>query len=315
MNFVDLELKKVGEFNIPIEGSHPNLTLSQNGLRPSTITTTNSPKQPLPSPPPIYRQPINSSELTKSYGGGPKTATGIRIPPPQQDESSSPWLGIGIVMIAGLIGVFGLLNETQPRLVAEQCLMVKKFVSFMNCYESQRMASSDPALPKLKITTDPAGAAIFINSKPTGMKTPGEIEIDSGKPFTVSVALGGYRYETQKFATVPLKNSIYFKMTSVPSGVINVRIIGGKGYLNGQELSDGQRLTVEAGKAIQFKVINPFDKKEKMLVYLLNGRKSFPTGTANALKYKVKFVHSPQNIAEKQVGFEAISISIAQVND
>lgn len=58
-----------------------------------------------------------------------------------------------------------------------------------------------------------------------------------------------------------------------------------------------------------------FDKKEKMLVYLLNHRKSFPTGTANSLKYKVKFSHSPQNIAEKQVGSEAISISIAQVND
>lgn len=67
------------------------------------------------------------------------------------------------------------------------------------------------------------------------------------------------------------------------------------------------------------KDLNPgnwyFDKKEKMLVYLLNDRKSFPTGTANSLKYKVKFFYSPQNIAETQVGSEAISISIAQVND
>jgi len=255
MNFVDLELKKVGEFSLPTDGSQPNLTLSQQGKNP--ISTATTPKHPSPSPS-AFRTP----EMTKSYGGG--SSTGIRVPTPHESSGSSPLLGILFVVMAGVVGVFALLNETQPRLVAHQCAMVKKYVSIMNCYETSNATRQTSSSPKLKITSDPSGAAIFINSQPTGLKTPGEIEMDSAKPFSISLSLGGYRSETQKFSAMPIKNNVYFKLSSVPSGTINVRVIGGKGYLNGQEISDGQRLTVEANKALQFKMVNPFDNSEKV---------------------------------------------------
>jgi serine/threonine-protein kinase len=260
MNFVDLELKK-SEFNMPAEGSHPNLTLSQSAYR-APITTATAPKQPVPMPPPTFRQPMGpGGELTRSHGGS--THTGIRVPTPQDDTTSSPWLGIFIVLIAGAIGVFGLVNETNPRLVSSQCHTVKKFVSFLNCYEGGQRTEASNMPPKLKITSDPAGATIYINNRPSGLKTPSEIDADSTKAFSISVALGGYRTETQKFTSIPLTHTVYFKLSSVPSGVLNVRVIGGKAYMGSQEVVDGQRLTVEAGKTVTFKLVNPFDNSER----------------------------------------------------
>ena len=58
-----------------------------------------------------------------------------------------------------------------------------------------------------------------------------------------------------------------------------------------------------------------FDRKSKTLVYLLNTRKSFPWGTPNAMKFKVKLDHSPQQSAEEQAPNNVTSVSFTQVKE
>lgn len=57
-----------------------------------------------------------------------------------------------------------------------------------------------------------------------------------------------------------------------------------------------------------------FDRKTKTLVYLLNVRKTFPTGTPKSMKFKVKLNYSPVGNVGRQQSYSVTSVSIVQVD-
>ncbi|MES2899206.1 MAG: type II secretion system protein [Pseudomonadota bacterium] len=57
-----------------------------------------------------------------------------------------------------------------------------------------------------------------------------------------------------------------------------------------------------------------FERNTKTLVYLLNNGKSFPGGIPKPLKFKVKFSHSPQDLAESPSEPGVTNVSLVQVD-
>lgn len=254
INFVDLELQKGGGIN---EGSQPHLTISQPAfMRQNPATMAGSKPRPLAGD-------RSAEGMNKSY-----TNSKIKVPTAHEEESSSAWLGILIVAIAGVVGLFAVVNETQPKLVASQCQMVKGWGVPLNCYEApnKTLTASKDKENTLLVTSEPEGAAIYLNAQPTGLKTPANLHIDDQKSFAISVSLGGYKNETQRFPKFPLNTNVFFRLSSIPSGTVIIKVIGGEATLNGQKVTNGQRMLVEARRPLKFKVYSPLTKAERETV-------------------------------------------------
>lgn len=240
VSFVDLEIKKQSEI------SSPSLSLNQNSFIKHTP-----------------RVPVRPSDFGSNNSN---THSSIKMNPglAPSEGSSSTAFGALIIVASLVVGGFAYMNQTNPQLVAGPCQAIKNWIP-LSCYQSEtqvRMASTAPGAPTstkptMRVTSEPSGAYIFVNSKSTGQQTPANVEIATDKPFTVSVALGGYKSETQKFNTVPVNGGTYFQMHTTPTGWIVVRVIGGEAYMNDQKLANGQKVSAEANKPVTLKAINP----------------------------------------------------------
>lgn len=189
------------------------------------------------------------------------THTGINIP--EEKTSSSSFFGFLAVILAGLVGAFALVNETQPKLVALPCYTIKDFGVPITCYQAQ--TNSSPIASKsavMKVTSEPEGAYIFIDSKLTSFRTPADVPVDASKPFLISVSMEGYKGKGKRFNTFPSKNEVYFKLESVPTGWITVQVVGGEAFYGDQKLKNGQKFPVEANKPILLKAKNPITHAE-----------------------------------------------------
>ncbi len=58
-----------------------------------------------------------------------------------------------------------------------------------------------------------------------------------------------------------------------------------------------------------------FDRKTKVLVYLLNNEKRFPQGTVNTLNFKVELIRLPSNPAKQNGTPGTTTVSLIQVNE
>lgn len=192
----------------------------------------------------------SNETLNKSYN----TNSSIRIPQ-NTAPTSSPILGIVIVLIAGIVGIFAVINETQPKMVASQCQSIKKMGVPINCYEIGTVANA--SVDTLSVLSEPPGAKIYLNNVPTPLQTPAKIPIPRGKPFKIGLSLNGYRNEMLYFKDFPINSQAYQKLTSIPSGKITVRIVGGEAYLDGVKLQNGQEIAVEANKELKFITKSP----------------------------------------------------------
>ena len=204
---------------------------------------------------PLLKDPNNKSPLTQSS---------IRIPQ-REDSSSSPIFGILIILIAGVIGIFAVINETQPKLVVRQCLSIKKLGVPITCYETGK--ASLASVDNLDVSSDPSGAEIYLNSINTKLKTPAKISVPKGKPFKIALSHPGFRQETLSFNDFPLSGKAHTKLTSVPSGTLVVSIVGVEAYWNDTKLYNGQRLSIEANKDIQILVKSPITGTSVMNTY------------------------------------------------
>jgi eukaryotic-like serine/threonine-protein kinase len=254
VSFVDLELKTGQQNAAPQLGdvSHSNLSVSQNHSPRNAYVQAPVPHSPRPNTMTGVPNPFNDN-----FSKSTSTHTSLRIPA-REETSSSPLLGILIVLIAGFIGVFAVINETQPKLVAGPCNSLKNAGIPISCFTqgSTVIAAKDAVGPRLRVTSDPSGAYIYLNNQPTNMQTPSEVPIEAGKGFIITVASAGYRQESQRFNQIPANNTAYFKLKSVPSGTITVRIVAGEAYMGNVKLTNGQRFSVEADKPVTFKAKN-----------------------------------------------------------
>lgn len=221
----------------------------------------------------------NNLNLPPRHGAAEYSKTGatnsnisIRIPRAEPEDNSHMGSVFGglIVFCALVLGGFAFVNQTQPALVATQCWALKNLGVPLNCYQAAGSQSATHAStgPTLRVTSEPEGAYIFLNSKPTGQKTPADVSITPGKAFTISVGLAGYKHESQKLSNVPDRGSVFFKMHATPTGWLVVRVVGGEAYMNEQKLPNGQKFAVEAGKPVTITAISPLTnaKVEKTVV-------------------------------------------------
>jgi eukaryotic-like serine/threonine-protein kinase len=237
VNFVDLEIKK------PTDDE--NFSINQNSFIRNSLSVVQQ----------NHTNPHGSLTNSGHSRSSIKVNHGIHIPTRDDTGGASSIIGGLVVCCALALGAFAFINQTQPQLVASQCYMLKNLGLPMSCYhEEARLASKGP---KLRVTSEPEGAFIFINSKATGQKTPADIDITNDKPFTVSVGLAGYKHEAQKITRVPSSGSVNFKMHSTPTGWLVVRVIGGEAFINEQKLENGGRFAVEADKPITLTAVSP----------------------------------------------------------
>ncbi len=247
MNFEDLEIKKIGQPTLTtnmsqlgeISQSHLSVSQAPNYSGLGSVSQRSIPSRP--SQPNIRIQNIPSSNASSVFGAF-------------------------FLAIAILIGGFGAINEFRPHLVAKPCLQLKSFGVPLSCFQDQNVAGQSllaSKIPKLKITSDPIGAHIYVNSQPTNQMTPAEVEVNTDKPFTVSISMNGYRSETRRYNGLPPGNFVSYKLTSIPSGAIIVRIVGGEAYMGSQKLKNGEKLVVDADKEIILKSVNPISGASK----------------------------------------------------
>lgn len=249
MNFEDLEIKKIGQ-----QPTVPS-NMSQLGeISQSHLSVSQSPHfSGLGS---VAQRPLPTTANSQSNH---------RIQNIPSSNASSVF-GALFLAIAILVGGFGAINEFRPHLVAGPCAQLKSLGVPLSCYQGAKTAGQTmlaSKIPKLKVTSDPIGAHIYVNSLPTNQMTPAEVEINTDKPFTVSVSMNGYRSETRRFTGLPPGNFLSYKLTSIPSGAIIVRIVGGEAYMGTQKLRNGEKLVVDADKEIILKSVNPLSGTSK----------------------------------------------------
>ena len=254
MNFDDLKIERLGIATQPAIPA-PNNSPSQLGeLSQSHLSVSKSPNF----------SGLGTSAARQAANTSPGTASAVKVQYATQSNKSSIF-GALVVMMAIAIGGFGVVNEMRPYLVAKQCAQLKSIGLPLQCFQEGNGQSqiASKSYPLLKVTSDPIGAHIFINSKPTNQMTPAEVEVDGSKPFMLSLSLGGYQSETRRYNGLPPGNFLSFKLTSIPSGSIVVRVVGGEAFLGPRKLRNGEKLVVDANKEIVLTTVNPISGTSK----------------------------------------------------
>ncbi|MCB9072932.1 MAG: serine/threonine protein kinase [Bdellovibrionaceae bacterium] len=264
MTFSSHDAEKVSFSELSLQKKEEGPPDLEEGNLPK-LSTNNSAQKLYTTPPPTVRSQtfVGTPNTNSEHTPFQHTQTSFRVPQ-QEETQSSPLLGIAIVLFAGLIGIFAVVNETQPKLVAGPCNSLKNIGVPIGCYTQGTTlnASTDAKTTSMRVASDPSGAYIYLNNSPTNQRTPADIPVEIGKPFVLTIASAGYRTESQKFQQAPPTGTAYFKLTSVPSGTISVRIVGGEAFMGKTKLSNGQQFSVEANKPIVFTARNPLNGKE-----------------------------------------------------
>lgn len=256
VNFVDLELKK-GQKQGTVapqltDINHSNLTVNQNSVASrNSYVQAPVPNQARPNTMAGVPNPLFNDNLSKSS----YTHSAIRVPAREQPSSSSPIMGILVVLIAGVIGIFAVVNETQPKIVAGPCKSLKNFGIPITCFEAGR-AGPTASSEKLDVSSDPQGAEIYLNGVSTKLQTPAKVSIPRGQPFNITLMHPGFKQEFLKYNEFPMNAKAYVKLKSIPSGTIVVRIVGGEAFMGNVKINNGQRISVEANKPITFTAKN-----------------------------------------------------------
>jgi eukaryotic-like serine/threonine-protein kinase len=254
MNFDDLKIERLGIATQPAIPASNNAAPQLGELSQSHLSVSKNPNfSNLGTP--SKRQIPAASAGTGSIAKVHEVAS----------TNTSSMFGAMVLMIALGIGGFGVLNEMHPSLVAKPCTGLKSLGLPLSCHQegSGQTQLASKTLPLLKVTSDPIGAHIYINSKPTNQMTPAEVEVDGSKPFVLSLTLGGYQNETRRYNGLPPGNFISFKLTSIPSGAIIVRVVGGEAFLGSRKLRNGEKLVVDAKKEIVLTTVNPLSGVRK----------------------------------------------------
>lgn len=195
----------------------------------------------------------------------PLTHSKIAMPQMQhrQKKSSSSFIGLLSVLLAGFVGGFAYLNETQPKTVSPVCNELKKYVP-VECYQHRTIQSQKAVAPKLymRIQSSPTGADIYVDGQDTGLRTPAKVEVNGTQPFNVSLALAGHRTKTKKFKKIPQVKQTFFKLSSIPTGWFVVKVVGGVAFYGKKKLRNGAKVPVEANKKVTIKARNPITQAE-----------------------------------------------------
>ncbi len=252
MNFEDLKIERLGIVTQPsIPAQIPVTQLGE--MSESHLSVSKAP---------------NFSGLgtsaTREAANTKKTGSGIKVQYAPENNSSTLFGAIFLMFAIG-IGGFGVINEMRPYLVAKPCAQLQSIGFPLTCHQEgagqSQMASK--IQPILKVTSDPIGAHIYINNKATNQMTPAEVELDGSKPFTLSLSLGGYKSESRHYNGLPPGNFLSLKLTSIPSGSIVVRVVGGEAFLGKRKLRNGEKLVVDANKEVVLTTVNPISGTSK----------------------------------------------------
>ena len=260
MNFDDLKIERLGIATQPAIITQVNPSPQLGELSQSHLSVSKNPN--------FANLGTNATRQAANTPGSKKS---IKIDYAAQGNSSSIFGGLVLMMAIG-IGGFGVINEMRPYLVAKQCSQLKSMGLPLQCFQEGTGQSqlASKTQPLLKVTSDPIGAHIYINSKPTNQMTPAEVEVDGSKPFLLSLSLGGYQNESRRYNGLPPGNFLSFKLTSIPSGSIVVRVVGGEAFLGTRKLRNGEKLVVDANKEIVLTTVNPISGTSKETRVMVN---------------------------------------------
>lgn len=261
MNFDDLKIERLGIATQPAIVTQVPPPSQLGELSQSHLSVSKNPN--------FANLGSNATQQAANAATGSGKSVKIQYQP---QGNSSSLFGALVLMIAIGIGGFGLINEMRPYLVAKQCSQLKSMGLPLQCFQEGTGQSqlASKSHPLLKVTSDPIGAHIYINSKPTNQMTPAEVEVDGSKPFLLSLSLGGYQNETRRYNGLPPGNFLSFKLTSIPSGSIVVRVVGGEAFLGTRKLRNGEKLVVDANKEIVLTTVNPISGTSKETRVMVN---------------------------------------------
>ena len=254
MNFEDLKIERLGIATQPAIPTQNNPPAQLGELSQSHLSVSKNPNF----------ANLGTNATKQAVNADPVSGKAVKVQY-QSHGNSSSLFGALVLMIAIGIGGFGVINEMRPYLVAKPCSQLKSLGVPLQCYQEGTGQSqlASKSYPLLKVTSDPIGAHIYINSKPTNQMTPAEVEMDGNKPFLLSLSLGGYQNEARRYNGLPPGNFISFKLTSIPSGSIVVRVVGGEAFLGTRKLRNGEKLVVDANKEIILTTVNPISGTSK----------------------------------------------------
>ncbi len=146
----------------------------------------------------------------------------------------APLVAVGVVAIGALGGLGALALRHGPATV-EQAAPTRAAVTGQTSVE---------------ITSEPAGAAVFIDGEPTGLKTPTTLSDVRAGTLAIRIEKPGYAASTQSFEVVAGKVvSKQFTLAPLPGRLILVGLpADGEIYVDGGERLLGEVITLPAGK-------------------------------------------------------------------
>ncbi len=261
MNFDDLKIEKLGIATQPAIVTQNTVSPQLGELSQSHLSVNKNPNF----------ANLGTNATRQASNTSPSTKSPLKVNYENTSNTSSLF-GALVLMVAIAVGGFGVINEVRPYLVSTPCNQLKSLGVPLHCYQDGAGKSllASKAQPLLKVTSDPIGAHIYINSKPTNMMTPAEVEVDSSKPFVLSLSLGGYQNEVRRYNGLPPGNFVSFKLTSIPSGAIVVRVVGGEAFLGTRKLRNGEKLVVDANKEIVLTTVIPISGTSKETRVMVN---------------------------------------------
>jgi eukaryotic-like serine/threonine-protein kinase len=190
----------------------------------------------------------------------------------QKKSSIDPVASLFVVAIIGVGGF--LLWKNQQSIKNVYTKTVTSITSNNNSNTKKTELTSDTeeqtdlaatSLVTVTVTSEPLGAEVFINGKPTNLVTPAQVQIPSNKDVVLKLQKMGYlAYENTIYST---ENGKTFKTTllSGKSGALNLAIVNGGAQpvieINGMKINDTLPLKnyrIPAGLPVVIQVSNPF---------------------------------------------------------
>jgi hypothetical protein len=132
--------------------------------------------------------------------------------------------------------------------VAESACFVDRASVKAGDPESLVIPLKTPRLEKVQITSDPPGAAIFVDGKSAGARTPSEINLATCRAHEIEARLDGYKAASSSFGEETdwvAQRSVSLRMDKLPDGFVSVK---GPYPL---QVFEGGREVGESGKAIR----------------------------------------------------------------
>ncbi len=160
-----------------------------------------------------------------------------------KSESGDAFMKFFIVLALGFTSFWGYKTFLKPQTKPQtQTAQNSKPINQINNQEGE-IVSSSMARVSLSITSQPAGARIYIDGQDSGQITPSIIPVDANKDLAISLVKMGYiKYETTKQFGQTASSFSATLLPQISGGYVNIYVTNGGAkpaiFVNGQRLTE-----------------------------------------------------------------------------